>query len=168
MDGLTAWARSHLFSTISPINSAYKRGSGPTGSSSVSHLSVSLRSINPVLNDGVYVYCSVPATTDLSAVGYVAAFREKEGLTVIAPESEARKAGLPILFRAAWITLAVQSDLAAVGLTAAFATALSTAGISCNVIAGAYHDHIFVPVDQAAAAMAALRDLQQSDPRSDF
>jgi hypothetical protein len=31
------------------------------------------------------------------------------------------------------------SDLQAVGLTAAFATALGRAGISCNVVAGAQH-----------------------------
>ena len=63
-------------------------------------------------------------------------------------------------FRSAWITLAVHSDLAAVGLTAAFARALGDAGVSCNVIAGVHHDHLFVPVDRAADALAALHALQ--------
>ena len=67
---------------------------------------------------------------------------------------------LPVLFRAAWISLHVHSDLQAVGLTAAFANALGSVGISCNVIAGAYHDHIFVPLEKAQAAMQALQDLQ--------
>lgn len=62
--------------------------------------------------------------------------------------------------RAAWITLTVHSDLAAVGLTAAFSRVLAEAGISCNVVAGVRHDHIFVPVERAADAMAALRRLQ--------
>ena len=34
--------------------------------------------------------------------------------------------------------------------------ALAEAGVACNVIAGARHDHILVPLDQADAAMQAL------------
>ncbi len=88
--------------------------------------------------------------------------REREGLTVIVSEETARIAGLQVLFRATWITLTVHSDLEAVGLTSAFAAALGRAGISCNVIAGAFHDHIFVPVASGDAAMAALWGLQRS------
>jgi len=55
----------------------------------------------------------------------------------------------------------VTSDLHAVGLTAAVATALAAAGISCNVVAGACHDHLFVPVDRAGEALAALQALRQ-------
>jgi uncharacterized protein len=60
------------------------------------------------------------------------------------------------------------SDLQAVGLTAAFATALGRAGISCNVVAGAQHDHLFVPVEQAGRAMAELQGLQRtaSEPQT--
>jgi hypothetical protein len=65
------------------------------------------------------------------------------------------------VFRAAWITLTVHSDLQAVGLTAAFAGVLGRAGIGCNVVAGAYHDHIFVPLELAQSAMTALKALQQ-------
>lgn len=78
------------------------------------------------------------------------------------PQAQAASAGLQVLFLAAWITLTVHSDLQAVGLTAAFASALGQAGISCNVVAGAFHDHIFVPVEQAQQALAALKTLQQS------
>ena len=68
--------------------------------------------------------------------------------------------------RSAWITLRAHSDLAAVGLTAAFARALGDAGISCNVVAGVHHDHLFVPVARAADAMAALQALQAAQARA--
>ena len=70
----------------------------------------------------------------------------------------AERMRMPILFRAAWITLSVHSDLEAVGLTAAFASALGADGISCNVVAASCHDHIFVPVEAGEPAMAALRE----------
>lgn len=112
-----------------------------------------------MLHEGVYAYCLVPPSTDVSSVPVLATFREDEGMTVITEESEAVRAKLPILFRAAWITLRVRSDLQAVGLTAAFSRALAEAGISCNVFAAACHDHIFVPVERADAAMARLKAL---------
>lgn len=130
-------------------------------SAPVSELSALLRAMAPELHTGAYAYCVVPRGTDLSALSPVATVAESEGLTVILPEAQAVAAGLPVLFRAAWITLTVHSDLQAVGLTAAFATALGQAGISCNVIAGAFHDHIFVPVEQGQPALAALKALQQ-------
>lgn len=127
----------------------------------VSDLATLLATMEPTLNPGVYVYASVPLGTDLGGLPLVASFREAEGLTVIAAEADAARAGLTVLFRAAWITLTVHSDLQAVGLTAAFARALGDAGISCNVMAAAFHDHLFVPVDSAQPALDALRRLQQ-------
>jgi len=56
--------------------------------------------------------------------------------------------------------LTVHSDLQAVGLTASFARALADEGIACNVVAGARHDHLFVPIAAAAAAVNALNNLQ--------
>lgn len=125
----------------------------------ISDLDVLLGSLDPRLNDGVYVYSTVPFETDLSLMPVVFTFREDEGITIILRESEAIANGLPILFRAAWITLTVNSSLDAIGLTGAFADALGNAGISCNVVAGARHDHIFVPFDLANAAMKVLHDL---------
>ena len=92
----------------------------------------------------------------------MASIREPEGLSAILPEQIALDLGLPVAFTAAWITLTVHSDLAAVGLTAAFSQALGQAGISCNVVAGVHHDHLFVPVGQAQQAMDALHALSRS------
>jgi uncharacterized protein len=127
----------------------------------ISNLDVLLASMEPELQPGVVVFASVPLDASLQGIAAIGTFREKEGLTVIVEESEASKAGLTPLFRAAWITLTVHSDLNAVGLTAAFARALGEANISCNVVAAALHDHIFVPVDDAGRALAALAALQQ-------
>jgi hypothetical protein len=38
-------------------------------------------------------------------------------------------------------------------------TALAEIGIAANVVAGLHHDHLFVPADRSAAALAALRSL---------
>jgi hypothetical protein len=127
----------------------------------ISSLTTLLRSMEPMLHDGVYAYCVVPPDADTSALAPVVTVRESEGLTVVVPAAQAEQYGLAVLFRAAWITLTVHSDLQAVGLTAAFSGALGMAGISCNVVAGAFHDHIFVPEEQARQALDVLRALQQ-------
>jgi len=121
----------------------------------IADLNTLLASMSPELQPGVYVYATVPFTYDLGNIVPLATFREREGLTIILEEGDASRAGIPPLFRAAWITLTVHSDLQAVGLTAAFAT------VSCNVVAAAYHDHIFVPIESADAAMVALQQLQR-------
>lgn len=126
----------------------------------VSDLALLLASMQPELNEGAYVFSTVQADSDVSRLAPVATFREREGLTVILDEPTALREGLPVLFRAAWITLTVHSDLQAVGLTAAVAEALTKASISCNVVAAAFHDHIFVPADRAADALAQLAGLQ--------
>ena len=89
--------------------------------------------------------------------GVFATVAEDEGLTVVAPLA-VLGGGEPW----ARISLTVHSDLAAVGLTAAFAGALGAEGISCNVIAGVHHDHLFVPWDRRFDAMAALEGLTRA------
>ena len=127
----------------------------------VSDLAELLRTLRPVLNDGNYVFASLPHDADSGALEPLATFRENEGVTVVVEEERARLAGLRVLFRAAWITLTVHSDLQAVGLTAAVAGALTRANISCNIIAAAHHDHVFVPAESARAAIDALQALQR-------
>ncbi len=124
------------------------------------NLEESVRTMNPVLNAGTYVFVSVKAGVSIDLNLVVASIREPEGLSVIMEEADARDLNLESLFRCAWITLSLNSDLESVGLTAAFATALAREGISCNVVAGAFHDHIFVPVPLAEKAMDTLRSLQ--------
>ena len=128
----------------------------------VSELGAMLAGMEPVLHDGVWVYALVPDTVDAGALPFVALVREAEGMTVVLAEEAAQAAGLTVRFRAAWITLTVHSDLAGVGLTAAFSRVLGEAGISANVVAGYHHDHLFVPYEQGPQALEALRALQAS------
>lgn len=125
-------------------------------------LGVLLRSMSPELNDGEYVFCSVPDVSHLHGTQPLGSFREREGVTVILERQQARALGLDSAYVMAWITLTVHSSLEAVGLTAAFATALGNAGVSCNVIAGFYHDHLFVGKDDAHRALSVLRELAEN------
>lgn len=115
-----------------------------------------LASIKPVLNAGEFVFCVVDDNVNINPNDVLMSFREAEGKTVIISKELADRQGLPYSFVAAWITLTVHSSLAAVGLTAAFSKALTDAGISCNVVAAFYHDHIFVDTKDAEKAMRVL------------
>jgi len=120
-----------------------------------------LSGMRPLLNPGDYVFCCVADFSGLEPRDIIGSFRESEGLTVILERSRAEALGLPFDFVAAWITLTIHSALDAVGLTAAFSTALGQAGISCNVIAAYYHDHVFVGRDDAGKAMDVLQALSR-------
>ncbi|HEY0122347.1 MAG TPA: ACT domain-containing protein [Rhizobium sp.] len=124
-------------------------------------LKLLLAGMKPNLIEGEFVYCSVPASAlaDHVHMNPIGLFQEKEGVTLILPVEAARQAGLPAEPAMRMITLEIHSSLEAVGLTAAFATALGNDGISANVVAGYYHDHIFVPTADAGRAMAALQAL---------
>lgn len=117
----------------------------------------------PVLHDGIYVFLSLDPGVNLAALAPVITVHEREGVTVVVKEEVAITHKLDVVFRAAWITLNLPSDLHMIGLTATFATALGRAGISCNVVAGVHHDHIFVPATLAQEAMAVLRELVFAD-----
>ncbi|MCX2968502.1 ACT domain-containing protein [Streptomyces sp. TRM70308] len=121
-------------------------------------LSKLLTGMRPDLRPGPYVFSTVPGPVP-DGVRPVVTVAEDEALTVVVPRAEADAAGLSYDYVAGWITLRVHSALAAVGLTAAVATALADAGISCNVVAGYHHDHLFVPYEVASVAVAVLEDL---------
>ncbi|MFE2250169.1 ACT domain-containing protein [Streptomyces lavendulae] len=119
-----------------------------------------LSGMRPELNEGLYVFCTLPDTAAVPAgLAPVATVREAEGLTLVLRQDEADAAGLAYTYTAGWITLRVHSALDAVGLTGAFAAALAEHGLSCNVIAGYHHDHLFVAADRAAEAVSVLEEL---------
>lgn len=127
--------------------------------SGVSDLRTLLSGMRPELNEGRYVFCTVPGPTPPPGTAPVATVLEREGLTLVLRQEDADAAGLAYDWTAGWITLRIHSALDAVGLTAAFATELGAHGLSCNVIAGYHHDHLFVDADRAAEAVAVLEAL---------
>ncbi|MEO7795694.1 MAG: ACT domain-containing protein [Thermoanaerobaculia bacterium] len=120
-----------------------------------------LREMKPELQPGTFLFCSVADGAVPDGVAPLATFREREGLTLVVEKREAEDCGLGGTFEAAWITLTVHSDLAAVGFLAAVASALAREGIPCNAIAAYHHDHLFVPAPQAQLALAALERLRR-------
>lgn len=117
-----------------------------------------LSGMRPELNPGRYVFTTVEGAVP-SGVRPVVTVAEGEGLTVVARQEEADAAGMAYDYVAGWITLRVHSALEAVGLTAAVSRELADAGLSCNVVAGFHHDHLFVPYELAGRAVAVLEDL---------
>ena len=130
-----------------------------------SDLPTLLRHLAPERQPGVYVFVTVRDPAGIDPTLPVATVREAEGLTLILQREAADGLGLSYAYRAAWITLRVRSDLAAVGLTAAVATALAAERISCNVVAGYYHDHVFVEETRAEEALTVLRRLSEGSDR---
>ncbi len=118
-----------------------------------------IEKMSPELHPGEYVFVSVPDHTPFLHASPLGFFREKEGSTMILKREKADALGLPYDFAAAWITLNVHSDLSAVGLTAAFSSELAKQGISCNVVAGYYHDHLFVSGEDGQRALETLMSM---------
>ncbi len=118
------------------------------------------KNIKPKLNEGKYVFCSVENIEKIEIKNLVGSFKENEGYTIILSKKEAINLGLTYSFVAAWITLTINSSLESVGLTSSFSNALARQGISCNVIAGYFHDHIFVKFDDRNTAMRILNKLK--------
>jgi len=118
-----------------------------------------LKTMKPKHNIGDYVFCVVNDLSSINIEEPILIFKEQEGNTIIIKKELADNLKLDYSFVAAWITLTVHSSLAAVGLTAAFSSALSKAGISCNVVAAFYHDHIFVDKKDAEKTIEILQRL---------
>lgn len=120
------------------------------------NLELLLKNMQPELILGDYVFCQVDNISLIDLDKIVLFFREKEAITLVLKKETADDLQLSYNFVAAWICLKVHSSLEAVGLTAAFSTALAKEGISCNVVAGYYHDHIFVPKNEAERVILIL------------
>ncbi|MCV6622149.1 MAG: ACT domain-containing protein [Cellvibrionaceae bacterium] len=129
------------------------------------NLSVLLSNMQPKLQKGRWVFATV-GSEQLSKIlqqieisdlqGF---YQESEGSSLILEEAQAKLLALECSEVFAAISLSIHSSLEAVGLTAAISGALAQAGISANVVAAFYHDHIYVPYEKAEAAMQCLEGI---------
>ena len=119
-----------------------------------------LESLSPNLLEGKYVFCTLQDATygDLTDATPIASFTEPEGLTLVLLKEAAERHNLSYqgVFRC--ITLRVHSSVTAVGLTAAVSGKLNEHGISANIIAAYFHDHVFVPSHLAEKALKLLAE----------
>lgn len=130
--------------------------------SGITELDQLLKSMEPKLLTTECVFCTVSGSlVDYISLNPIATFCESEGLTLVLEKGIAEEAGIQFegVFRQ--ITLTVHSSLEAVGLTAAVSTKLASRGISANVIAAYYHDHIFVQSAKAEIAISALKEFSE-------
>ncbi len=119
-----------------------------------------LSSMSPMLLDDDYVFCSFENARygDHKELEPLAAFSEAEGLTLLVLKNRADRYGIHYESVFKCITLTVHSSLDAVGLTAAVSAKLVEYGITANVFAAYYHDHIFVQAERAEQALIALSE----------
>lgn len=130
--------------------------------SGITDLSQLIASMKPELIKEEFVFCTVSGQlSQYLVLKPVATFLEAEGLTLVLTKHKADEAGLEYEGFFRQITLMIHSSLEAVGLTAAVSTKLATKGISANVIAAYYHDHIFVSAEKAELALLALKELSK-------
>jgi uncharacterized protein len=125
------------------------------------NLEILLKSMKPKQNIGEFVFCKVENLEKINLNEIEMTFREEEGITIITKREIADKLNLKYSYIATWITLTIHSSLEAVGLTSAFSKALSENGISCNVVAAFYHDHIFVDKKDTEKTMKILNKFSE-------
>ena len=117
-----------------------------------------LKNLNPVLLEDEYVFCTFLSSIygDHNKLNPIASFNEKEGLTLVVKKEIAKFNNLEFKDTFKCISLNLISSLTSVGLTALISKALADNEISANIYAGYYHDHIFVPLENARDALKIL------------
>ncbi len=122
-----------------------------------------LAGLSPRLDPEPYVFATLPPGAAIpEGIVPLATFAEAEGLSLVVAAAQWPVAIGQASAPYARLTMMVHSSLEAVGMTAAMATALTEAGISANVVAAYYHDHIFVPWDRRYDAMRAIEALAKT------
>jgi hypothetical protein len=124
------------------------------------NLEILLRDLEPVLHPEEFVYAAMPSDRPDNLAEAICTFREREAVTAILPQAVADRLGVPYTYPCRLITLNVHSSLDAVGLLAAVTAKLAAENISVNVVSAFYHDHLFVPADQASRVMMLLDQLR--------
>ncbi len=120
-----------------------------------------IQDMEPILHEGTYVFVSVASLDMVPRSATIFEFKEDKGITLVVKKETADALKLSYQFEASWITLNIHSSLEAVGLTAAFSGELAKHKLSCNVVAGFYHDHLFVARTDAEKTVQVLREFSK-------
>lgn len=110
-------------------------------------LQVVLNSMRISCDEVEYGFATIDEDVEVSTADMLGMFKESEGLTILATRQYLEDKGLSYEGPFAKLTVDIHTSLELVGLIAVLSTKLAESGISANVYAAFYHDHIFVQYD---------------------
>lgn len=128
--------------------------------SGITDLSQTLKSIKVICDDVQYGFASISDESLISRDKVLATFHENDRLAIIAPKDYLDTKRIENEGPYAKLTIDVHTSLELVGLTAVMATKLAENGISANVVAAFYHDHVFVQYELREKAATLLESLK--------
>jgi hypothetical protein len=128
--------------------------------SGITDLKQTLQSIKVSCDDIQDSFTSIKDESKVSREKVLATFHENGQLAVIAPKDYLDDLGIENEGPYAKLTIEVHTSLELVGLTAVMATKLADNGISANVVAAFYHDHVFVQYQLREKAIRLLESLK--------
>ena len=130
--------------------------------SGITDLQETLNSIKVSCDDIQYGFSSIEDENLIERDKVLATFHENDRLAIIAPVEYLIFKGVEHEGPYAKLTIDVHTSLELVGLTAVMATALAKEGISANVVAAFYHDHVFVQYQFKDKARQILENLKNN------
>jgi len=125
------------------------------------NLSEVLKSLQIICDNIEYGFGTIKSNSIELNNEILGTFKETEGLTVIAQKAYLEKNNIHHEGTYAKLTIEVHTSLELVGFTAVLAKQLGENNISANVVAGFFHDHIFVQYDLRKKAITALHLLKE-------
>jgi len=128
--------------------------------SGITDLRQTLQSIKVVCDDVQYGFASIQDETQIKTDEVLATFHENGRLAIIAPKDYPDSLSIENEGPYAKLTIDVHTSLELVGLTAVMATKLAEHGVSANVVAAFYHDHVFVQYELRQKATQLLESLK--------
>lgn len=123
-------------------------------------LQLTLKSLRVICNNIQYGFASIADESIIDRDKVLATFHEDGRLATIAPKEYLDLLEIKNEGPYAKLTIDVHTSLELVGLTAVLATKLAKHGISANVVAAFYHDHIFVQYKLRQEAIQLLEELR--------
>lgn len=129
--------------------------------SGLTDLQQTLQSLKVLCDDIEYGFASIENESQIDRNKVLATFHENGRLAVIAPLNYLNSLNIENEGPYAKLTIDIHTSLELVGLTAVMATELAKNGISANVVAAFYHDHVFVQYELRKQAIDLLEALKK-------